>query len=98
TNGGIRAFTFSLSVNGEYNGNGKGDAADYVVWRNDLGLTAGATKSQGDGTGDGNVAADGHDYWEARFGNGSGSGSGSVAAGVPEPSTVAMLLVSLLIG
>jgi len=98
TNGGIRAFTFSLSVNGDYNGNGKVDAADYVVWRNNLGLTGGATKSQGDGTGDGNVAEDDYDFWKSRFGNGTASGSGASLGAVPEPSAGVMLLVSLLIG
>jgi hypothetical protein len=101
TNGGIRAFTFTLpvpSVNGDYNGNGVVDAADYVVWKKNFGLTGGATKAQGDGTGDGNVLSDDYDYWRARFGNTSGNGSAALApAAVPEPNTAATLLMSLLI-
>jgi hypothetical protein len=100
TNGGIRAFTFSLpapGVNGDYNGNGVVDAADYAIWRKNLGLTGGATKAQGDGTGDGNVTSDDYDYWRARFGNTSGSGSGISTAAVPEPNTIGMLLMSLVL-
>ena len=102
TNGGIRAFTFTLpvpSVNGDYNGNGVVDAADYVVWKKNFGLTGGATKAQGDGTGDGNVASDDYDYWRTRFGNTTGgSGTGGLATtAVPEPNTIVMLITSLLI-
>ena len=102
TNGGIRAFTFTLpapSVSGDYNGNGVVDAGDYVVWKKHDGLTGGATKAQGDGTGDGNVTIDDYDYWRTRFGNTSGgSGTGGLATtAVPEPNTIVMLLMSLLI-
>jgi hypothetical protein len=102
TNGGIRAFTFTLpvpSVSGDYNGNGVVDAADYVIWKKNLGLTGGATKAQGDGTGDGNVTSDDYDYWRTRFANttgGSGTGGLSTNA-VPEPNTIVMLMTSLLI-
>ena len=102
TNGGIRAFTFTLpapSVSGDYNGNGVVDAADYVIWKKHDGLTGGATKAQGDGTGDGNVASDDYEYWRARFANTTGgSGTGGLATTtVPEPNTVLMLFTSLLI-
>ena len=101
TNGGIRAFTFTLpapSVSGDYNTNGVVDAADYVVWKKHDGLIGGATKAEGDGTGDGNVTIEDYDYWRTRFGNTSGgSGSGIAPTPVPEPNTVAMLLTSLLI-
>src|SRR4029079_1268998 len=61
TNGGIRAFTFSLpspSVSGDYNGNGVVDAADYVVWKKNLGLNGGATKASCDRNREGNVATE----------------------------------------
>jgi hypothetical protein len=101
TNGGIRAFTFSLpapSVDGDYNGNGVVDAADYVVWKKNNGLAGGATKAQGDGTGDGNVTSDDYDFWRARFGNPPGSGTGGLTTtAVPEPDTIVMLISSLFI-
>jgi hypothetical protein len=77
---------------GDYNANGKVDAADYVVWRGNAGLMGGATPAQGDGTGDGNVNVDDYDFWRTNFGNGSGAGSAvgislSLQA-VPEPSSL----------
>jgi hypothetical protein len=89
----IMAGAVAPSVAGDYNGNGTVDAADYVVWKDNLGLMGGATASQGDGTGDGNVTSADYDFWMARFGNTSGAGSG--LAPVPEPST---LLLGILTG
>ena len=71
---------------GDYNGDGKVNAADYVVWRKD---PAGHGGTPG-----------GYNTWRANFGNPPGSGSGSLStAGVPEPTTFALvgLLGSLLI-
>jgi hypothetical protein len=63
---------------GDYNGNGKVDAADYVVWRN------------GDSPDDTQA---GYDLWRANFGNMlPGSGNGAVSAAVPEPSTIALVV------
>ncbi len=102
TNGGIRAFTFTLpvpGVDGDYNGNGVVDAADYVVWQKNNGLIGGATKAQGDGNGDGNVTSEDYDYWRARFGNPSGSAADTVTTTtIPEPSAFVTLVTSLLIG
>jgi len=52
---------------GDYNRNGIVDAADYTVWRNNLGMTP-ATFADGDGSGNGVV--DGADYtiWKQNFG------------------------------
>ena len=57
-------------VAGDYNGNGKVDAADYVLWRN-----GGPLANEVDTPGTVNAA----DYteWRARFGNPPGSGSGA---------------------
>jgi hypothetical protein len=72
-------------VEGDYNGNGKVDAADYALWRN-----GGPLMNEVDVPGTVNNA----DYteWRARFGNpGPGSGSG---AGVPEPTAMALALTA----
>ncbi len=68
---------------GDYNDDGKVDAADYVVWRKGLGTT---------------YEQDDYDVWRARFGEPPGVGSGSSAsanATVPEPATI-MLFVGTL--
>ena len=60
---------FTAGVLGDYNNNGKVDAADYVLWRN-----GGPLSNEVDTPGTVNAA----DYteWRARFGN-PGSGAGS---------------------
>ena len=50
-----------------------------------------------DGDGDLDVDQDDYTYWKNRFGNTSGSGSSAVSAAVPEPSSLAMLLIGLAI-
>ena len=70
-------------LTGDYNGDGKVDAADYVVWRRRPT----------------SAAQQGYDDWRANFGNplpGSGSGSLASAGGVPEPA--AWLLAAMALG
>ncbi len=88
-----------LPLAGDYNSNGVVDAADYTVWRNNLGST---TDARADGSGsivgvpDGVVDQFDYAYWKANFGQslnlGSGGGGGSeateLAAAVVEPSAV----------
>jgi hypothetical protein len=65
---------------GDYNADGKVNAADYVIWRND-------PASFGN--------AQGYTDWRSHFGQGSGSGSGSGAAAVPEPQSIALIACSI---
>ena len=79
----------------DFNGNGVVDAADYVVWRKNNGLTGGATLAQGDANGDGSVNATDYALWRASFGMSAGSGAGSLAGGnVPEPPAMLLLLIA----
>lgn len=74
---------------GDFNGDGTVDAADYTIWRDNLGLMGGATPSQGDANGDGNVTSDDYVLWKSNFGD-SGNGAfvgANATAAVPEPST-----------
>lgn len=60
----------------DFNNNGTVDAADYTIWRNNLGLTGTGTRATGDATGDGNVNAADYAAWKTTFGAVSG-GSGA---------------------
>lgn len=95
---------------GNFNGDGAVNAADYTVWRDNLGAVDEATLN---GAGDGNNGVDNADYdlWKANFGSSQGVGSvvarsydlqfstvmpaGSGGA-VPEPSSVLLLLLGTM--
>jgi hypothetical protein len=81
--GGTRLNGLELSLAalaGDYNGDGKVNAADYVLWRKD-------PASHGNDPG-------GYNAWRANFGSppGSGAGAGSQFGAVPEPSAIVLLL------
>ncbi|MEX2317165.1 MAG: choice-of-anchor Q domain-containing protein [Pirellulales bacterium] len=63
----VRILTLPCNLMGDYNGNETVDAADYVVWRNMLGVAVTAGTSA-DGDGDGVVDGDDYDVWKAHFG------------------------------
>jgi hypothetical protein len=96
-NSGVAA---ALGRPGDYNHDGVIDAADYVVWRNNLGDT-GMPGIPGDGSGptfgvpDGNVNQLDYILWKAAFGSGPG-GTGRAAA-VPEPSAHALFFLGFLL-
>jgi hypothetical protein len=83
----VATSTFAAGLPGDYNENGAVDAADYVVWRDNLGS---GTSLPNDDT----AGVDQEDYmrWKAHFGQPAGSGAGTGAA-VPEGSTLAWLCV-----
>src|SRR5690606_17279994 len=75
---------------GDFNGDGIVDAADYTVWRNNLG---GDDAVLG-GNGHTNGVVDTEDYlvWKDNFGKAAGAGAIELAATqVPEPSSVALI-------
>jgi len=78
--------------NADFNGNGVVDAADYTVWRNNLGLVGTGTRATGDANGDTNVDQTDYALWKSSFGTMPGSGAiGGVA--VPEPASLLLLMV-----
>ncbi len=94
----IRVISEPSSLAGDYNGNDVVDAADYVVWRDNLGE---ADESALSGNGDGSGGIDQADYllWKNNFGS-TLPGSGDSAA-VPEPaalSLVVLITVATLVG
>jgi endo-1,4-beta-xylanase len=83
---------YSLVVDlGDYNGDGIVDAGDYTVWRNSLGST---DDLRADGNGDRMVDEADYAIWKSNFGTNYGSGSGQLSVAVPEPASIAMLLLA----
>lgn len=85
--------TASLAVEliGDYNEDGTVNAADYAVWRDNVGAT---DTLPNDAIG-GMIGTAQYDQWRAAFGNTSGSGAG---AAVPEPGTFVLALAALILG
>jgi MprA protease rhombosortase-interaction domain-containing protein len=77
----------------DFNNDGTIDAADWVAWRKFNPMASGATQTTGDANGDGDNDAADEALWTTTFGQASpGAGGGGA---VPEPSTVAMLMIGL---
>jgi hypothetical protein len=75
-------FSTTSALGGDFNNDGKVDAADYVSWRRGLGITF----TQND-----------YDAWRQNFGQ-NASASGALAnAAVPEPASVLLLLLGVLV-
>lgn len=73
------------SLDGDYNDDGIVDAADYTVWRDNLGQSV---TLPGDTTPGTVVQAD-YDVWKNNFG--ATGALGAIGAGVPEPSSIALV-------
>jgi hypothetical protein len=73
-------------------------AADYVIWRKNLGASE-AGWLQGNFNGDSSVDSNDYDLWRANFGVPPlGSGAGSLVGGaVPEPGSIALLALGCVL-
>ncbi len=81
------------SVPGDYNNDGVVDAADYTVWRDNLGdADESAINNNGDG---GGITESDYTFWKQRYGNTSGSGAGGLVVAVPEPTTAFLGILTL---
>ena len=78
------------AVPGDYNQDGRVNAADYTVWRNNLGRSTALPNDDTPG-----VAADDYARWKTHFGETAGSGAGGVAA-VPESATLVLLSLAAI--
>jgi hypothetical protein len=81
----MRITTTTPAINGDYNADGKVDAADYAVWRKYAGTTHVLPNDPAGGT----IGAAQYTTWRSNFGTGgpgAGSGLGSDSA-IPEPAT-----------
>jgi hypothetical protein len=82
-------------VHGDYNNNGRVDAADYVVWRKRLGQNV---TIPNDAT-PGSVTTSDYTVWRNNFGKtpSGGAGSAALAVAAPEPTSAALALVAILV-
>jgi hypothetical protein len=90
--------SFPQPLFGDYNGDNAVDAADYVMWRDNLGSDYYLNNS-GNESDDSAGVVDTADYdlWRSRFGQTPGSGAAFAApATVPEPFVVVTLLAAAL--
>jgi hypothetical protein len=89
---------------GDYNNDGKVDAADYVIWRNTQGHSV-AVGTGADGDFNGVVNSADYTVWRSNFGQqlasaaGLSNGSSSLLdnSSVPEPSTIAFILMCVTV-
>jgi hypothetical protein len=77
---------------GDYNGDHVVDAGDYVIWRRTMGSTV---DLRADGNGNGSIDDGDFTVWRSHFGYVYAGGAG-LSTAVPEPSTVAMILIGVL--
>jgi hypothetical protein len=77
-------------VTGDYNGDNTVDAADYTVWRDNLGTTNVLPNDPAGGT----ITTTQYDNWKANFGQ-TAPGGAAVASVVPEPASCLLLLMSV---
>jgi cyclophilin family peptidyl-prolyl cis-trans isomerase len=91
-----KAFVVQNSMNpkGDYNGNGKVDSADYVLWRNSQKAGVIGAGLLGDGNQNGVVDGDDYNIWRDHFDNTAIAGMGQ--SSLPEPSTGGLALLILI--
>jgi hypothetical protein len=87
----VRLTPDIVSLDGDFNNDGKVDAADYIVWRKN---TANNALPNDNGVG---TQAERYALWTASFGTMAGSGGGQSNAAVPEPSACVLALVALVV-
>lgn len=96
----IAAAQYVYGVRGDFNRDGVVDAADYTVWRDTQG-SAVTSGTGADANVDGAVDAADYEIWQSHFGevrlDGFGEQEPFFAAGVPEPASWMMVVVSATI-
>ena len=89
----LGSFTIEVGLPGDYNGDGRVDAADYGVWRDTIGSLQ---ELAADGDGSGQIDQADYEIWRANFGQTSASLLAADHSGaVPEPSTLAIIGIAL---
>ena len=86
-------YAATLILGGDYNADGIVDAADYTLWKDNLGLSSSALN--GNGSGAATVVQADYLLWKTNFGLPAATGSEGAAA-VPEPTTLLLALLALV--
>ena len=79
-------------LDADFDGDGIVAAADYTVWRDNLGAAGLEPYELGDGDGDGSVTAADYDAWRTQFGQTIAASAVADIAVVPEPKAIIVLL------
>jgi hypothetical protein len=90
-NGDIKLLAPSPLV-GDYNNDRVVDAADYTVWRDNVGSNSALPNDPIGGT----IGDQQYEQWKTNFGASDLGGSGSLGANVPEPGGLVLLAVGLM--
>ena len=87
----------NAGIQGDFNNDGRVDAADYTVWRNNMGAAnESAINFNGDGNG---ISASDYTLWKANFGMGVGGALiSNTTANVPEPNSILLVVAGLAMG
>ncbi len=88
-----RARMLLLGLPGDYNQSGGVDAADYTLWRDNLGALAGTLANDVDG---GEIGAAQYETWKGRFGQIGLVVSSHGAQVVPEPISITLLMLGTI--
>ncbi|TWT35718.1 hypothetical protein KOR34_06120 [Posidoniimonas corsicana] len=80
-----------MGLQGDFNEDGVVDAADYTVWRDNLGADESVLPP---GAGDGSGTVDAGDYAAWRSNYGASAAASTAATGAPEPAAVTLLLAA----
>lgn len=75
--------------NGDFDGDGDVDGADFLTWQRGLGLTGQPDATTGDADDDGDVDPDDLVLWKSHFG-----GSPSAVSAVPEPGSLGLIVAA----
>ncbi|TWT37142.1 hypothetical protein KOR34_20890 [Posidoniimonas corsicana] len=88
-------FGPEATVPGDYNSDGVVDAADYTVWRDNLGAGAGTLPNDPDG---GPIGDAQYTTWRTHFGSSVATSLDLALAPVPEPTSPALLTLAIAAG
>jgi hypothetical protein len=92
--GGFQTYVLASAAGlpGDFDNNGKVDAGDYAIWRKNNGTSNALANDNGLGV---PIGSSHYNLWRVNFGKPPGAGSGLDGAAVPEPSSVALIVLSV---